>query len=244
MCAFRLMKCLLTRFRPGPIEKGANDGQISYANSLTAALRAAISAKTTKTTRGTKGKKRSRTQTTEESAPTSSGASGAADAAVQPKANWGLFEPVRGLLGPVADLLNTQVFMTILIALVLYFYFFRAPPYTHASSQLSLSTPQRLAAYEQIWRTEENELWNWLEDRVAFDQSAGLLAKEREQAVLRRQRLKREMGDKLDEGAKRMSEREMDEAIRVTEERLEGLKRAVLERRGDGAARNEGDGAV
>ena len=37
-------------------------------------------------------------------------------------------------------------------------------------THLDIPTPQRLAAYEEIWRKEESELWHWLEERVGVQE--------------------------------------------------------------------------
>lgn len=85
-------------------------------------------------------------------------------------------------------------------------------------------SPGRLAAYEEIWRREESELWDWLEDRVGLNHlhapSLGREDQDRQRALNARS-----MGKKLDH--ERMSERQMDDAIKVTEERLAALKDAV-----------------
>lgn len=77
-----------------------------------------------------------------------------------------------------------------------------------------------MAAYEELWRREESELWDWLEDRVGLE---GMYAPRMEgrQKVL----AAREMGKRLE--SEGMKEREVDDAIRVTEERLGALKGAV-----------------
>lgn len=77
-----------------------------------------------------------------------------------------------------------------------------------------LGTPERMAAYEEMWRSEESELWKWLEDRVGMDHLRNVAMGE-ERAV--RDKLKDE----------RMAAREVDHAIRVTEERLRVLKGVV-----------------
>jgi hypothetical protein len=91
-----------------------------------------------------------------------------------------------------------------------------------------------------MWRKEESELWGWLEARVGLD---GLGRGENEGPAISRDapkdskvRLKqrqkilggKDVEAKLNE--ERMSEREMEDAIRVTQERLHVLKH-VVERR-------------
>ncbi|KAF2995589.1 hypothetical protein E8E13_004736 [Curvularia kusanoi] len=202
----------------GPIEKGANDGQMSYANSLVAALRAAVASKVSSAPktpgRNGKSKKRSKTAALEE-APVI-----AAPVAPAPKqSNWGLLDPIRPLV-PFADTLESlftpQIVITVLGALLIYAWFFRAGA-AGVPGPHQWSAHQRHIAYDEIWRREESELWKWLEQRVAID------------------RVQHEVGGKFvpDEEVKirvqprDMKEREIDEAIRVTEERLRELKGSV-----------------
>ena len=88
-------------------------------------------------------------------------------------------------------------------------------------------SPQRVAAYEELWRREESDLWDWMEERlgVAYPVSA-----RDEKAVVQARSAREKAGGKT-KGEKRgrMGEREVEEAIRITEERLGLLKRAVEE---------------
>ncbi|KAH6625770.1 hypothetical protein C7974DRAFT_456064 [Boeremia exigua] len=204
----------------GPIEKGANDGQMSYATSLTAALRTAVASKITsgpKTPgRNGKSKKRSKTAALEE-APVI-----AAPVAPQAKqSDWGLLEPIR-LIVPFSDtiesLFTPQIIITVLGALLMYSWFFRGTP-AGVSGPNHWNTHQRQVAYDEIWRHEESELWKWLEHRVAID------------------RVQHEAAYKFTPDAaqrvepKNMKEREIDEAIRVTEQKLAELKGSVEKER-------------
>lgn len=99
-----------------------------------------------------------------------------------------------------------------------------------------IASSLRMAAYEEIWRREESDLWDWLEQRVGMqsvfypipDSDAEALARLKKQ---RQQSLKgKGVRDKVER--LRMSEREVDHAIRVTEEKLGVLKRAVKESKG------------
>ncbi|KAH7374386.1 hypothetical protein BKA66DRAFT_468405 [Pyrenochaeta sp. MPI-SDFR-AT-0127] len=208
----------------GPIEKGANDGQMSYATSLTAALRAAVSAKAAPLKvpgKGGKSKKRSKAQIMDE-APVPITTPTPANQAKQ--SDWGLLDPLRSLLGPFADILESlftpQVMITFLGALLIYSWFFRGS--TTAVGPNQWSSAQRQIAYEEIWRHEESELWNWLEDRVALDKVHSSVAGARPQPEYdMQQQLKPE----------NMKQREVDEAIRITEERLRVLKSAVKRER-------------
>ena len=78
---------------------------------------------------------------------------------------------------------------------------------------------ERMIAYEEVWRREESELWEWLEERGgkggvggAGGVGGGGPAVEREVPP-------------VDGG------REMDVAIKVTEEKLRALKGAVEKRK-------------
>jgi hypothetical protein len=82
-----------------------------------------------------------------------------------------------------------------------------------------IGSADRHAAYEEMWRREESELWEWLEERVGLDRLSGAPVA----AVPPRK--KAAMEEKLRDD--RMSEREIKEAIRVTEEKLKVLKSVV-----------------
>lgn len=76
--------------------------------------------------------------------------------------------------------------------------------------------PERVAAYEEMWRREESELWEWLEERVGMHR----LGNEGVRTVVE----PRVMGEKV--GAVGGG-REVEEAIKVTEEKLRVLKEVV-----------------
>ena len=76
-------------------------------------------------------------------------------------------------------------------------------------------------AYEELWRTEEAELWSWLEERVALDRVHSSTANRVLQG--------HEFQSKL--VAEAMKEKQIDEAIRTTEEKLAALKHAVKKER-------------
>ena len=110
-----------------------------------------------------------------------------------------------------------------------------------------IATPERIAAYEEIWRREESELWDWLEERVGMrgmaypgggvgvgvgvEGNEGVDSGWREKGKGEREGKEREMERRLREGEMGMGEREVDEAIKVTEERLERLKKVVGRRK-------------
>ena len=100
-----------------------------------------------------------------------------------------------------------------------------------------MSSPERIAAYEEIWRREESSLWDWLEERIGMERIAYPTSSEGSdhEAVnrARKQRAQslkhRDMDAKIADEA--MNEREFAYAIKVTEERLEMLKQAVQKKR-------------
>jgi hypothetical protein len=146
----------------------------------------------------------------------------AAIAAVQQSSNWGPLEPVRQLLDPISSiigpLITSQVIIVVLFVLLAYSWFFSSSGRGSAVGGQGMYTPERMAAYEAIWQREENALWDWLDDRVGLGDS--MLPPAR-QKVLRA----KSMGKRLED--ERMEGRQMDEAIRTTEERLQALKDAV-----------------
>jgi hypothetical protein len=193
---------------------------MSYATALTAALRTAVVAKAAPARtlgKGGKGKKRSKANILDEApAPVA-----APTTANQPKqSDWGLLQPLRSLLGPLADILDSvftpQIIIPLLGALLIYSWFFRATASSVGPNQWSPA--QRQVAYEEIWRHEESELWNWLEDRVALD---------RVQSSVSGGKVQQDKNEEVHLRANNMKEREMDEAIRITEERLRVLKQKV-----------------
>lgn len=77
-------------------------------------------------------------------------------------------------------------------------------------------SPDRVAAYEEIWRREESELWDWLDDRIGMDRlrDVGNMRAEKQHVD---ERLRDE----------RMETREVEAALRVTEEKLRVLKHTL-----------------
>ncbi|TKA82635.1 hypothetical protein B0A55_00751 [Friedmanniomyces simplex] len=233
----------------GPIEKGANDGQTEYVKSITAALRAAVTTKPVVViAKGTakKGRRRSKKEASDGDA-----ALAQRDAVIavaeQKAASWGLLEPLYQILEPFAALLRpfitSQVVIAVLVALLVYTWL--VPPHRGGGGGVGVgmpaySRPERVAAYEEIGRREESELWDWLEDRVGLDYLHAPSSSISDEQ--RRERLKvlgaKGMGRKL--AGERMSQREVDEAIRTTEEKLAVLKEGVARKReGKGSTRRE-----
>ena len=212
----------------GPIEKGANDGQQAYGDGLVKVLKAGLMrprAATSGSKGGRSGKKKSKKDRGDRVKEKES-------AVAKKEEDWGLFEPARGVLGPVVSiaqpLMNSYVAFSV-IGLLLIMLWFRKPvsggEVGFAGGRLA-NPAQRFAAYEEMWRKEESELWDWLEDRIGMDllsdTSTGRVKK---QAVSKSRTKSKNIEAKLRE--ERMSEREIEDAIRVTQERLQVLQRAV-----------------
>ncbi|RDL31361.1 Uncharacterized protein BP5553_09570 [Venustampulla echinocandica] len=209
-----------------PIEKGANDGQIQYAKDVVAALKAAVSTRRTAAALVSgKGKKKGRRG--RELKDISKSVDGTIDA--KPVAeDWGLLEPLHGILGPIVDiakpLLTGNILYGLLVGLLVASWFRFGFSGREGSRDLGMgfiSTPERVAAYQEIWKREESELWEWLEDRVGMDRLRDPSRMPIEANTMH-EKLKHE----------EMEEREMDAAIRVTEEKLKVLKQSVEKKKG------------
>ncbi|KAK5128029.1 hypothetical protein LTR85_005146 [Meristemomyces frigidus] len=214
----------------GPIEKGANDGQIEYVKAIIIALKAAVTTKPPVKGVARKGKRKGKKEVFDvEVANAERTTSVAPD---QKPMTWGPLEPLHQILDIVGSMvrpfITSQVIIAVLFTLLLYNWVTGLRAGTGVGLS-GFSSPQRLAAYEEMWRRDESELWDWLEDRVGLDHLyAPSLNKDQQdrQTTLNA----RTMAKKLD--AERMSDRQMDDAIRVTEERLGALKDAVSRKKG------------
>jgi hypothetical protein len=144
------------------------------------------------------------------------------------KQDWGLLEPARPLLSPFVDILKPvmtgNVVYGLLVGLLVATWFgfgSNASAGRYGRELGYMSSADRHAAYEEMWRREESELWEWLEGRVGLERLNGAPVA----AVPPRK--KAAMEEKIRED--KMSEREIKEAIRVTEEKLKVLL-SVVER--------------
>ncbi|KAL4890114.1 hypothetical protein BDV59DRAFT_185287 [Aspergillus ambiguus] len=223
----------------GPIEKGAIDGQTAFGTELISSLKAAMVPRGRGAGKGGKAKGRRKKGDSVGKEANAAGAQVNHSADAQKTESWGLLEPLHGLLGPVTGVLGplwSGNFAVLVIGVLLFMVLFRSP------SQPSLlsgdigcpgyTLPQRLAAYEEMWRREESELWGWLEDRVGMDGIAFPTVQRpverRQQKNSRRLQGEREIMDKLAD--EKMSAREMDHAIRTTRERLDTLEQILTRR--------------
>jgi hypothetical protein len=206
---------------------------------LVKALKAAVASRAngiSKGAKGTKGRRKKGSGSPDEK--TAAAADSAAHKAGEgDSGGWGLLEPLRGPLGPVVSIFKPIWSAHVALGIIGFLLFTIYSRGRAGSSDVvygGLSTPQRLAAYEEMWRREETDLWDWLEDRVGLDgigvPQAGQPHDSRAQQRLRRQRLRsKDSVSKLNE--ERMSEREVDHAIRVTRERLDVLEDLVHARK-------------
>lgn len=206
----------------GPIEKGANDGQTQYCKDLFASLKSAVSTKvrTGGAGPGPKGKKKSK------KSKAAGSATDAEDEQVRPrnvpKKDWGPLEPVRGILEPILDivkpLMTGNMMYGILVGLLVATWFGFGLPGRQASGDVRMyGYPDRLAAYDEMWGREESELWEWLEERVSLERLHDGNLPTRKRAIEPSTVEERVREDRMDD-------REIQEAIKVTEEKLKVLK--------------------
>lgn len=187
------------------------------------------------------GKGRRKRSDAAEKMEAAAAAGAALEAAKRESQSWGLFEPLRGPLGPLVDLFKPLWSANIALAFVVFLVFtvwFRQsgspPALTSNVAYSGLSVPERIVAYEEMWRREENELWDWLEERVGMNGFA-YPAADRSKASEERLRLQRrnflggDFATRLRE--EKMTEREMTDAIRVTKERLQVLEDVIGSRK-------------
>ncbi|PYI31543.1 hypothetical protein BP00DRAFT_168859 [Aspergillus indologenus CBS 114.80] len=226
----------------GPIEKGAIDGQTSFGTELVNALKAAVAPRG-RAGGAKSGKGKGRRKRSESAQEDSAAETRVAEKATAEKAkSWGPLEPLHGVLGPVLDMVTPLLSgnVTILIiGVLLFMLFFRSPSQSSTMSHdigcPGYSLPQRLAAYEEMWRREESELWSWLEDRVGMDGLAfptvSQPAGSRTHHLSRKMQGERALAGRVNE--EKMSDLEMDHAIRSTRERLDTLEKILSNRRSD-----------
>ncbi|KAH7030913.1 uncharacterized protein B0I36DRAFT_242113 [Microdochium trichocladiopsis] len=218
----------------GPIEKGAKDGQMQYCKDLFAALKSAVSSRSRATGgngatgkgKKKKGKSKQSDASNENQKVSERQASKASD--------WGIFEPLHGLLGPVGDIVKPVftgnvvygLFVGLLVASFFGFGLRPAGP-GYGRSLGFMSHAERQIAYDQAWRNEEGDLWDWLEDRVGHHRLSS-------DAVPVQMRVVEPQAVEEKLRQERMNEKEMAEAIRVTEEKLKILK-SVMDQRSKAA---------
>ncbi|KAL2365009.1 hypothetical protein RJZ56_002059 [Blastomyces dermatitidis] len=240
----------------GPIEKGANDGQTIFGSDLVKALRVGVAPRSRDTTppkgagKGVKGKRKGANAVELEVAASGKAAS---ESGRQQAEDWGMLEPLRGPLGPIVNIFKPFWSGNVaagVIAIVLVMVWFRSPPPSRlgpsgVGSPL-LSIPERIIAYEELWQREESELWNWLEERVGMDGLAypvvnPLPSSDKGDTVdhsrAERQRQRQQLMSEKELEARlrneKMTKLEMEDAISITQERLDMLKAVMKRKRED-----------
>lgn len=223
----------------GPIEKGSLDGQSAFGTDLVQAIKAALAPRSRAAKAGGKGKgKRKKGDLAGQDESPAVAKSAAVPAAGQSQLS-GILEPLGALLEPIFGILKPLLSGNaafVIAGVLLLFIFFRGPARQTALSDdigcPGYTLPQRLAAYEEMWRREESELWSWLEDRVGLDGTVFPVVNRPPQSPLRQKvqqlRHDRDLSAKMSE--EKMSDREMDAAIRTTRERLDALE-GILNKR-------------
>ncbi|KAG6273293.1 hypothetical protein E4U48_002895 [Claviceps purpurea] len=214
----------------GTIEKNVNDGQAQYCKEIFAALKSAVSARArsgTGPSGNLKGKRKlKRSKALQSVHNMEHKKSSKSDAHKQ---SWGPLEPLRGIMEPVVDVLQPvltgNVMYGLLVGLIVAMWFgFGTSPKVPSSYEQNIGygyhSPGRQAAYEEMWRKQDSELWEWLEERVGMDRL------HREEPNGRKRGVEhRTVEEKLRE--ERMDERDIQEAIRVTEEKLRVLRQVM-----------------
>lgn len=151
--------------------------------------------------------------------------------------NWGALKSLRGIFGPVVDIFSSLISKNMVIGflsvLVIITWLWSSTPTSRGRKGLQgMPTPERLAAYEEIWRKEENSLWDWLEERIGMEGVAYPTSRAVDQEVFQKARNQREQSLKnrrfeahmVDEP---IDERDFAQAIKAMEQRLDELKLAV-----------------
>ncbi|RYO92889.1 hypothetical protein DL766_009133 [Monosporascus sp. MC13-8B] len=226
----------------GPIEKGAKDGQTQYCKELFASLKTAVSSRSrASAVNGAKGKKKkAKGKLQEQSKESPDDAGGSSLSQTQ---DWGLFEPLHGILGAVVSIikpiLGGNLLYGLLVGLLLASWFGSRlnggqVGQGYSRDMVFRGYPERAVAYDEMWRREETDLWDWLEERVGLHR----MGEDSAPAPVRRRFAEpRAVEEKVRD--ERMSEREIEEAIRVTEEKLQVLKSVIDRKKVAPAADNE-----
>jgi hypothetical protein len=229
----------------GPIEKGAKDGQQQYGDGIVKVLRTAVSGRPRGTTNASKVSKTARKKKRGEKRSKE----GKVEETKKQVGNWGMFEPLRGPLQPVTDILGPVLNLQVLVALLSFIVlltWLRGPRGTEVARYPGYgSKTDRFAAYDTLWSREEDEFWEWLEARANVDtilmreQSVEGRKKSKDdvkQYLATKQKgrgkaLKGSKAEKRDVEAKlrqeKISQREMEDAVRITRERLEVLEGVI-----------------
>ncbi|RPB26113.1 hypothetical protein L211DRAFT_695249 [Terfezia boudieri ATCC MYA-4762] len=251
----------------GPIEKGCNDGQITYGKDLTAALKRELekyaAASKPRGKGGAKGGKKGKGGGKGAQASSAANSAAAQKAAREKVARekeerenaaWGVLLPLKPVLGPLVEmapgggmglLIGVGVLLVIICALTGKLPFFgkrtaagdRSPTGRYLRPGMP---PGRYGSYpdwEQSWYAEEQGLWDWLEDRVGLNTAnmggvpRNTQEERRTNAWNKLSKIERNQVLNMIGEVGGMGEREVEEAMKVMEKRLEILRVIVIERK-------------
>lgn len=192
----------------GPIEKGASDGQAQYGKDIVRFFTAQVTARAGKTPKAAGKIKGRKKRSAADMAHDTKTGSKSTLASKDGRSGLGLLGPIGDILGP----LITPVTGLIVLVAVMTVLWLRAGSSVSGAS-VRFDREQHMTAYEDMWRKEENQLWAWLESRLELDEITPPLRGPARPAASRLE------GDHT-------TNKQVEEAIRVTEERLEALKRS------------------
>ncbi|RMZ90231.1 hypothetical protein DV736_g2550, partial [Chaetothyriales sp. CBS 134916] len=150
------------------IEKGAKDGQQQYGDNLVKTLKAHLGRARgmTANSKLSKNKKKTKKPKREKSDADKT-------ATRMTQENWDLLEPLRPYLGPVVNVVKPAVkieyVVAILFIMVLMLWFSKPRPGRGLGPYAGLDSAQKLAVYDEMWRKQETELWDWLEQRAGVN---------------------------------------------------------------------------
>lgn len=143
-----------------------------------------------------------------------------------------MLEPLHGILGPVVDifkpLISGNMVYGLLVGLLVaaWFGYGRQGGRDRGDVGMGWSSAERVAAYEEIWRREEGDLWEWLEARIGMQGLDGLNGLGFQEAS---PDVRKGIEEQLE--SETAGDEEVDEAIKVTEEKLRTLKSVVKKRK-------------
>ena len=213
------------------------------------ALRSGVSTRSRANTSGSKIKKGRKRKGDGETLKPLSGAS--LDQKKPP--DWRLLDPIFAAFGRVLAICrpllnaNSVIYMLLFLLIVSWFRNSRARYGTPASKDYlasRLTQPQQIAAYEELWRMEEETLWDWLEERVGIPEGfvpptgekRGKVDRSDHQQATRGATQKRKEHNTpgmIRNGLRSMGDLEVEWAISVTEDKLKRLKQAISSSRGE-----------
>ena len=157
---------LVANIWSGAIERGATEGQTTYANDLVRVLKAGLSPRGRSVTQGKSRKKlRKRKSDTESFNQTG-----------KKTPDWGPLQPIHDTFTRVSRwtgfLFASHSIIGVLLLLLVFSWFgnsrFGNSPSMFSGFHSKIPQSSRLASWEDMWLNEEEALWEWLEDRAGL----------------------------------------------------------------------------